>query len=80
MVIYCFQDLYKGSSSFYLKEIFFSCDEDVLATPLRRVQGEYPAVQVGSYPKVASTGSFSVRVALESRDLVLVEKVRVGSG
>ena len=46
-----FQDLYsKGTIRFFLKEIFFSCDEDVLACPLSQVQREYPSVQVGSYP------------------------------
>ena len=45
------QDLYsRGTTRFFLKEIFFSCDEDVLAHPLSRVQREYPSVQVGSYP------------------------------
>ncbi len=72
------QDLYRGSSSFYLKEVFFSCNEDILAPPLRRVQGEYSTVQVGSYPTVDPVSSYSVRVALESRDRELVEKVRKG--
>ena len=45
------QDLYsRGTTRFFLKEIFFSCDEDILAHPLSRVQREYPSVQVGSYP------------------------------
>ena len=70
------QDMYRGSSSFYLKEIFFSCGEDVLAQPLRRVQDELPAVQVGSYPDVNAVSTYSVRVALESKDRDLVEKVR----
>jgi molybdopterin-biosynthesis enzyme MoeA-like protein len=68
--------LYRGSSKFFLKEIFFGCDEDVLVTPLTEVQREFPTVQVGSYPDYSDTSSYSVRVALESRDVELIEKVK----
>ena len=45
------QDLYSQSTTkFFLKEIFFSCNEDVLAQPLSQVQADFPNVQVGSYP------------------------------
>ena len=45
------QDLYSQSTTkFFLKEIFFSCNEDVLAQPLSRVQADFPNVQVGSSP------------------------------
>lgn len=71
------QDLYRGSSRFFLKEVFFSCSEDVLATPLRHLQRDYPAVQVGSYPDVSPVNNYLVRVALESKDVDLVEQVRM---
>ena len=70
------QDLYSCSQTrFYLKELFFSCDEDILAQPLARVQREFPKVQLGSYPDSSSETNYLVRVALESSDRELVEKV-----
>lgn len=69
------QDLYRGSGRFFLKEVFFSCDEDVLAQPLTRVQTSFPSVQLGSYPDMSPENSYQVRVALESKDLEMVEKV-----
>ena len=38
------QDLYDGSGvQFFLREVFFGCDEDVLVEPLGEVQQEYNA-------------------------------------
>ena len=72
------KDLYAGSQTrFYLKELFFSCDEDILAKPLARVQREFPTVQLGSYPDVSSNTSYRVRITFESVDRELVEKVSV---
>lgn len=56
--------------------MFFSCDEDVLARPLAKVQQDWGCVQVGSYPDISPANSYHVRVALESRELEMVEKVR----
>jgi molybdopterin-biosynthesis enzyme MoeA-like protein len=68
--------LYTGSQTrFFLKELFFSCEEDILAKPLARVQREFPSVQVGSYPDTSSTSSYRVRITFESTDRELVEKV-----
>ena len=58
--------------------MFFSCDEDVLASPLTTVQKEYSSVQLGSYPDMSSENSYNVRVALESRELDMVEMVSEG--
>lgn len=46
-----------------------------MVAPLTVLQREFPAVQVGSYPDYSEANSYSVRVALESRELELVEKV-----
>ena len=72
------QALYGGSNSFSLKEVFFSCGEDVLARPLTRIQHDYPTVQLGSYPAVSSADAHRVRVALESKDRRMVEEVWEG--
>lgn len=48
-----------------------------MATPLRHLQRDYPAVQVGSYPDVSPVNNYLVRVALESKDVDLVEQVRM---
>lgn len=69
------QHLYRGGGRFFLKEVFFSCDEDVLAQPLTRVQKDHPSVQLGSYPDVSPKHSYLVRVALESKGVEMVEKV-----
>ena len=55
-VFFCvdlFQHLFttKTNCVFYLKQIFFTIDEDELAHPLRRLQEEYTGkIDVGSYP------------------------------
>ena len=68
-----FQNLYRlHGTRFYLKDFFFSCGEDVLATPLSDVQNAFTAVQVGSYPSVSSRNSYLVKVMLESRDVSLL--------
>ena len=64
-----------SQTTFYLKELFFSCDEDILAKPLARVQTEFPAVQLGSYPDTSTTTNYRVRISIESSDRGLVEKV-----
>ena len=46
-----------------------------MAKSLARVQGEFPSVQVGSYPDTSSSSSFRVRITFESADRELVEKV-----
>ena len=49
------KDLYSQSGTrFYLKEVFFSCGEDVLAKPLAQLQKEFETVQLGSYPDDSS--------------------------
>ena len=59
-----------------MKKVFFSCGEDVLARPLTRAQKDFPSVQLGSYPNMSSEHSYQVRVALESRDMEMVERVK----
>lgn len=66
-----------SQTKFYLKELFFSCDEDVLAKPLARVQMEFPAVQLGSYPDASPRTNYRVRISVESVDRALVEKVSI---
>ena len=46
------QDLYSEKScvQFHLRELYLSCDEDVVAKPLTLVQKEFEGVQLGSYP------------------------------
>ena len=49
------KDLYSQSGTrFYLKEVFFSCGEGVLAKPLTQLQEEFETVQLGSYPDDSS--------------------------
>ena len=64
-----------SQTTFYLKELFFSCDEDILAKPLAKVQTEFPTVQLGSYPDTSSKANYRVRISIESVDRGLVEKV-----
>ncbi len=73
------QDLYSISNTrFFLREFFFSCDEDMLADPLTRVQAEYPDVQLGSYPNVSVTSTMNhlVKITFESDNREQVDKVR----
>ena len=41
----------EGQEKFFLKEIFYSVDEDVLAMPLASLQNDFMDVQIGSYPE-----------------------------
>lgn len=67
------QDLYKGSDLF-LREVTFSCSEDVLASPLALIQKEYPAIHLGCYPNFSPANS--ARVELQCNDIALLEKVK----
>ena len=51
------QGLYKRENSveFHLRELFVSCNEDILVKPLSLVQSEYPSVQFGSYTDASIT-------------------------
>ena len=40
---------------FHLRELFVSCNEDILVKPLSLVQSEYPSVQFGSYTDASIT-------------------------
>ncbi|XP_064383362.1 FAD synthase-like isoform X2 [Halichondria panicea] len=71
------KDLYSISNTrFFLREFFFSCDEDMLADPLTRVQAEYPDVQLGSYPNVSVTSTMNhlVKITFESDNREQVDK------
>jgi molybdopterin-biosynthesis enzyme MoeA-like protein len=57
---------------FHLKQVFTSAEEGTIAGELDRVVGRYPAVQVGSYPKLDPT-DFRVKITLESKDRAAVE-------
>jgi FAD synthetase len=51
----------------HLRNVFVTCIETDIAGDLYALLAEYPALDVGSYPKVASEG-YSTLITLESRD------------
>jgi FAD synthetase len=59
-------------NKFYLKEIFYSMDEDYLAKPLFMLQDEFETIQIGSYPD-DNICNYKVKVTLECMDTHLIE-------
>ncbi len=57
---------------FFLSQVFTSAEEGAIAGELDRVVAAFPAVQVGSYPKLDPT-DYRVKVTIESKDQAAVE-------
>ena len=57
----------------HLKNVFVRIGEGTLADYLNRLLGDFPLLLVGSYPEL-SNPEYQVKVTLESRDLVYLER------
>ncbi|MBI2896817.1 MAG: competence/damage-inducible protein A [Deltaproteobacteria bacterium] len=57
----------------HLRMIFTNLDEGVLKAPLDRVVGRFPAVQIGSYPKLTDP-EYRVKLTLEGKDRAQVDQ------
>ncbi len=52
---------------YHARSVYCRVGEGVLAAPLMKVSGAFPAVTLGSYPEVGNA-DYQVRVSLESKD------------
>ncbi len=58
---------------FHLRSVYVRLDEGNLKEHLDAIVAAFPAVAVGSYPRIGDP-DFKVRVTLDARDLTLVER------
>lgn len=57
----------EGGKTVESRVLPFNCGEGDLAEPLRALDGDHPAVSIGSYPKLTD-GRFTTEIVLRSRD------------
>jgi molybdenum cofactor synthesis domain-containing protein len=64
-------------SEYFTKTVLTSLRESEIADDMEDVQGQFPQVKVGSYPRMDSDGGPRVRIVLRSRDQDSLEKAVV---
>jgi molybdenum cofactor synthesis domain-containing protein len=66
------RDRFRGDP-FHLRSVYVHLDEGHLKEHLDAIVAQFPAVQVGSYPKIGHP-EYKVRVTLDARDPALVDR------
>jgi molybdopterin-biosynthesis enzyme MoeA-like protein len=66
------RDRFRGQP-FHLRQVFVSMGEGTLASHLNELLAAFPALLLGSYPEF-SNPEYRVKVTLESRDAVYLER------